>query len=726
MAKFLLENGASPNESDNEGRSCIHVIATLGYKDQFTMLTTYYSQRLNINQADNNGSTPLHTACWHDQTSIAELILANAAKLGLNINQRDKQGATPLSIASQKGNLVIVHELLRHNANVFASSRNPIKLAMQGGFNEIVKLLQLCSAKSYQEQQAQTQNNQTADYNSNNGIPRNSKSLDSIKAINSLSSRYSFDRVGLNIVNQRFAITPNTYSIQNQQNANKSNSYYPMSNSSTPTGYTSQNNAYVKSFDALSSQNLPVLTGANNQVSNNTAAQQYRNRSLMINLSEAVEAESQDFFETHGFSFSQANSTSHVNSSVMNVSPLRFSKPSKLKQVRNKLLNLKKSDTAVNVNASASADAKRSKSINLANYVEQNLPCTPKSASSYRVFMPQPNTTSSFGSSLTSSSQFGSNFMMNKKRSSLIDPSKQLSNHCELDSDYSMNTIATNSTSSTITTSKNNHHSSKHDVFDDQFATKESKSLRSKISNSRFFQAIGKKFKIFKSSNQPKNLSEYDMDSANSRSHFQINKQVQPSPSKSSVHSYAVSGAQQRAMQRSVTDTIASSYTAGEIAAEIGMRHQPTRYEPSNPRSVSSSTNGLNEVIRRTFEAVEAKTSETDDSAHIFKRNSLHDCLNPRRSFRELTQPPLSAQAPPVSSSYRVISTIAEHAISHHSAGVSSSQCNLTRDGASSKLNKFNSGSVSGNLTGQTGNPVVQLRRPTNLVIGYPKRETCI
>ena len=681
MIKFLLDNGASPNERDNEGRTCLHVIATMGHVDHLNLLLNEnYSRSLNINQSDNNGSTPLLAACWHDKLAIVQLMLQNSVRLNLNINQRDKQGATALSVACQRGNYLIVHELLSHNAHFYASSRNPIKLAMQGGHNDVVKLLQLFAAKNYQPKPPSTATTETSMSSTSSGMPRNSKSLDSIKAFN--SSRYSFDRAGVSILNQRFAITPNTYSIQQQQQSqmSHSSSCYPVSNSSTPSGYTGPNNAYIKTFDLM-------VSGAEQK-------RQFKNNSLMINLNEptsdtaATELE-EDFFDT---SFSYSNSSSQVNKS----SPTAKSSSSRLKLVCDKLLSFKKSETSLILNlAAAAAQTKRSNSINLAStdkFNEQqkkqaSSPSTPKSISPSRMYMPVSLSTAS--SSLAAASSHGASCLNNNSCLVMNKKLTDMSPRQRIASEYSRDTIATNSTSSTITS-----RDTKHAELENLRAGHQ-KSIKSKISNSKFFQAIGKKFKIFN-----KNSAVYGNSSSSSgvsskvaTSYFELSS---ASKSNYDIHSHhhsdspgkSLSGSV-RQMQRSVTDTIGSSgfYVALEASAK-----------PVRQSSVRSSMNTLN---------------EEDDSAHIFKRNSLHDCLNPRRSFREHHATPSS---PPPLLSDRVISTIEEN-----NGGSENNNLSILI-GSNSVKKSANDGSP----PNQSSQQITQPKRPTCLALNYTKKETCI
>lgn len=76
-----------------------------------------------------------------------------------------------------------------------------------------------------------------------------------------------------------------------------------------------------------------------------------------------------------------------------------------------------------------------------------------------------------------------------------------------------------------------------------------------------------------------------------------------------------------RQMQRSVTDSIASNYLNHTVLNTL-----------SNDRSPSSAnTQSIYNVNSRY-----GMNSGDDDVAHIFNRNSLNDCLNLRRSIKDL------------------------------------------------------------------------------------------
>ena len=78
-----------------------------GHAEVVSMLLA--KQGVDVNQADDDGCTPLYIASQEGHAEVVSMLLA---KQGVNVNQATEDGCTPLFIASQKGHAEVVSMLL--------------------------------------------------------------------------------------------------------------------------------------------------------------------------------------------------------------------------------------------------------------------------------------------------------------------------------------------------------------------------------------------------------------------------------------------------------------------------------------------------------------------------------------------------------------------------------------------------------------------------------------
>jgi ankyrin repeat protein len=97
---------------------------------------------INVNQANNTGTTPLYYACQNGNLMVVKALLA---RQDIEVNRENNEGVPPLYIACQNGHLMIVKELLsRQDIDVNKGPRNeinPLYGACQFGRLEIVQEL---------------------------------------------------------------------------------------------------------------------------------------------------------------------------------------------------------------------------------------------------------------------------------------------------------------------------------------------------------------------------------------------------------------------------------------------------------------------------------------------------------------------------------------------------------------------------------------------------------
>jgi hypothetical protein len=72
------------------------------------------SPRVDVNRVDNYGRTPLWIAIWNDYAAMVSTLLTNPR---VDVNQPNNDGVTPLRIACNIGDEAVIRNLLRSNAS---------------------------------------------------------------------------------------------------------------------------------------------------------------------------------------------------------------------------------------------------------------------------------------------------------------------------------------------------------------------------------------------------------------------------------------------------------------------------------------------------------------------------------------------------------------------------------------------------------------------------------
>ncbi|MCY3680802.1 MAG: ankyrin repeat domain-containing protein [Gemmatimonadetes bacterium] len=112
-------------------RYIAHLAAGVG---DTTLLKTFLKNKINVNQRDPLGRTPLLFALLYDRTQCAEMLLDHGADFSLG----DEQGKTPLMVAAERRNIENLKLLLHAGASVFAHDKqglNALEYVTFGNIN---------------------------------------------------------------------------------------------------------------------------------------------------------------------------------------------------------------------------------------------------------------------------------------------------------------------------------------------------------------------------------------------------------------------------------------------------------------------------------------------------------------------------------------------------------------------------------------------------------------
>ncbi|XP_060679184.1 serine/threonine-protein phosphatase 6 regulatory ankyrin repeat subunit C-like, partial [Hemiscyllium ocellatum] len=174
MVTTLLDHRAMVLCRDTEGRTPLHLAAACGHAGILgTLLQAVPSVDPRDQLRDDHGFTPLHWASYKGHEDCLELLLEHkslnlerdtfsplhcavinghdgAAELLIDIlgakivNTNDAKGRTPLHAAAFSNNVLCVHLLLEHHAQVNATDRSghtPLMMAAEHGHTKIVEVL---------------------------------------------------------------------------------------------------------------------------------------------------------------------------------------------------------------------------------------------------------------------------------------------------------------------------------------------------------------------------------------------------------------------------------------------------------------------------------------------------------------------------------------------------------------------------------------------------------
>ena len=138
IVQLLKKFGANLEAVTNNGKNIMHLAAE---SNQPTMLIyLLLNEAQDISSVDENGSTPLHWACYYGAEESVNYLLS----LNVDINAQDKEKFTPLHLAVSHNTINIVRLLLQKGAdkNILNKYNElPIDIARKNNYTKIVNIL---------------------------------------------------------------------------------------------------------------------------------------------------------------------------------------------------------------------------------------------------------------------------------------------------------------------------------------------------------------------------------------------------------------------------------------------------------------------------------------------------------------------------------------------------------------------------------------------------------
>jgi len=123
VISLLSTEDADVNQANNNGYTPLFWASGNGHAEIVKLLLA--APGIDVNKADNDGFTPLYNASWDGHVEVVKLLLAAP---GIDVNQADNgYGRTPLYSASRRNNARIVSLLLHADADPYLANNNGLR-----------------------------------------------------------------------------------------------------------------------------------------------------------------------------------------------------------------------------------------------------------------------------------------------------------------------------------------------------------------------------------------------------------------------------------------------------------------------------------------------------------------------------------------------------------------------------------------------------------------------
>ena len=137
MAKLLLDGGADVDQANNNGATPLLISSQQGHQGVMTLLL---AKSAKVDRARSSGATALFMGSKNGHQEAVKLLLAK----GATVDQTSKSGATPLLTSSRNGYQAIVKLLLKSGADVNHARSNgdtALSLAVHKGHTAVASLI---------------------------------------------------------------------------------------------------------------------------------------------------------------------------------------------------------------------------------------------------------------------------------------------------------------------------------------------------------------------------------------------------------------------------------------------------------------------------------------------------------------------------------------------------------------------------------------------------------